>query len=194
MPRHQSDPQLIRACQQGDQSAWNDLVDRYSRLVYSIGRRYGLSESDADDVVQMVFMTVVRRLEQLRDQARLSAWLITTTHRECWRVRRRSRDAVSLDQVGRNEGEPDPDLVQQFEQQQLVRQALDELGGKCQELLTALFLESGQPSYDRIAEKLGMKVGSIGPTRARCFEKLQLILQRLGYQPGHAEVEVGERE
>jgi RNA polymerase sigma factor (sigma-70 family) len=192
LPRHSSDPELIRACQQGQQAAWNELVDRYGRLVYSIARRYGLGESDADDVVQVVFTTVFRRLEQLRDQTRLSAWLITTTHRECWRVRRRSREYTSMDQI--ESAAPDPDLVEQLERQHIVRQALEELGGKCRELLTALFLEPGQPAYERIAEKLDMKVGSIGPTRARCFEKLQPILARLGYRPDEASMEVGDRD
>ncbi|HYN88697.1 MAG TPA: sigma factor, partial [Ardenticatenaceae bacterium] len=72
---YRSDPALIQACINGDQSGWNELVDRYGRLVYSIPQRYGLSATDADDVFQNVFTIVLRRLESLRDQTRLSAWL-----------------------------------------------------------------------------------------------------------------------
>src|SRR5687768_7375866 len=94
---HQSDPELVRACQSGSQSAWDELVHRYGRLVYSIPRRYGLSEADADDVFAAVWATVFRKLNNLKDETRLSAWLITTTHRESWRVGKKSGAYAGLD-------------------------------------------------------------------------------------------------
>lgn len=179
---HRSDPQLIEACRQGDQAAWRELVDRYGRLVYSIPRRYGLGESDADDVFAAVWATAFRRLDHLRDQTRLSAWLITTTHRESWRVGKRSASSIHLDERIQDPSSPGGEQVAQWEQQMLVRQALEQLGGRCQDLLTALFLEPNQPSYEAIAQRLGMSPGSIGPTRARCFKKLEGILVDLGLE------------
>lgn len=189
---YRSDPKLIRACLDGDESAWCDLIDRYGRLVYSVAVRYGFGENDADDVVQCVFTTVFRKLGQLKDQTRLSAWLITMTHRECWRVARRRPDASDLDaEQADPDGAADEDVVR-WEQQHLVRMGLEQLGGSCQELLTALFIESDRPDYASIGERLGMKVGSIGPTRARCFRKLEKILADLGLSVGDPGAPVAE--
>jgi RNA polymerase sigma factor (sigma-70 family) len=175
-----SDTPLILKCLAGDEAAWNALVDRYTRLVYSIPRRYGLSDADAADVHQNVFVAAFRHLERLRDHDRLSSWLITTTHRECWRVGRRTRTTGDLDQIIEDVGSPSDEHLEQWEQQDLVRRGLEELGNPCRDLLSALFLEPGEESYESIARRLGMKVGSIGPTRVRCFSKLEAILRRMG--------------
>jgi RNA polymerase sigma factor (sigma-70 family) len=158
-------------------------VDRYGRLVYSIPRRYGLSEADASDVMQTVFVTAFRKLETLKDHERLSAWLITTAHRESWRVGKRSSRDSQLDESITDLGSPDDEQLGAWERQHVVRQALEQLGGRCQELLSALFLEPAEASYDEIARRLDMKIGSIGPTRARCFKKLEAILAELGFEP-----------
>lgn len=101
-PTHGSDPALVQACLDGAETAWETLVERYGRLVYAIARRSGVSPEDADDVFQVVFTTLFRRLHGLRDQTRLSSWLITVTHRESWRVAR-AGDLVlaSVQRVGR---------------------------------------------------------------------------------------------
>ena len=176
------DPALIQACLEGRQRAWDELVERYGRLVYSIPRRYRFNDADADDVFQAVFMSLYQHLERLRDQTRISSWLITATHRECWRVGKKRDKYVDLDEVIVDAGSPGDDQVLAWERQQIVREALGELGGRCEQLLTALFLDSASPSYDKVAERLGMKIGSIGPTRARCFQKLQKLLVQMGLQ------------
>jgi RNA polymerase sigma factor (sigma-70 family) len=186
-PAHRSDPQLIAACLAGEAAAWTQLVDRYGRLVYSIPRRYGLSETDADDVFQNVFATAFRKLTSLKDQTRLSAWLITTAHRECWRVGKRSPKYEHLDQTIVDVGSPAERQIDAWERAHLVRLALERLGPPCHDLLTALFLEPAEASYETIADRLGMKVGSIGPTRARCFKKMEKILGELGFQPEGSE-------
>jgi RNA polymerase sigma factor (sigma-70 family) len=188
-----TDHQLIAACQAGEQSAWNEMIDRYGRLVYSIPRRYGLSEADADDVFAAVWAIVFRSLARLRDEAKLSSWLITTTHRESWRVgkNRGGAVAIELDRHVADVSSPSDDQISTWEQQHLVRQGLAELGGKCEELLKALFMEPGEPKYDAIAGRLGMSVGSIGPTRARCFKKLETILRRLGLDHSANSSEIG---
>jgi RNA polymerase sigma factor (sigma-70 family) len=174
------DSALIQACLAGNAAAWNELVDRFGRLVYSVPRRYGLSAADADDVFQSVFTLLFRRLGALRDHSRLSSWLITTAHRESWRVGKKSGSNPNLDQQIADVGSPPDDAAERWEQQHLVRKSLEELGGRCEELLSALFMDSSEPSYDQIAVKLGIPVGSIGPTRTRCFEKLEAILRRNG--------------
>jgi RNA polymerase sigma factor (sigma-70 family) len=174
----------LAACRRGDRGAWDAMVDQYGRLVYSIPRRYGLSEADADDVFQGVFLQLFRRLDAIRDPDRLSSWLITTAHRECWRVGKRSAN-VSAHGVDLEERIPDlaapaAEDAEAWEQQHLVREALEQLGGRCQALLSALFTSGTTPNYEAIAQQLGMRVGSIGPTRARCFRKLEKILLELG--------------
>lgn len=178
-----TDASVVAACLSGEQAAWNDLVDRYSRLVYSIPRRYGLSAADADDVFQSVFLILFRRLAGIRDAARLSAWLIRTTHRECCRIGTRSGRYVHLDENRLDFEAPAEEDAGRFERQQLVRQALRQLGGPAEQLLVALFPASGKPNYESIARRLGMKAGSIGPTRARLFRRLEKILAGMGVGP-----------
>lgn len=179
---HRSDPDLIKACQRGDRSAWEQLVDQYGRLVYSIPRRYGFDDADTDDVFAAVWSTAFKSLDGLRDDTKVSAWLITTTHRECWRIGRKRGTYQHLDAAIPDVAQPDPQQAEKWERQHAVRSALRSLGGRCEELLTALFLDQGgENRYEIIAQRLGMPVGSIGPTRSRCFRKLQMVLQEMGF-------------
>lgn len=177
---HQSDPGLVRACLAGDEAAWAELVDRYGRLVYSIPTRLGLAPADADDVFQHVFTTLFRQLPTLRDQTRLSAWLITTAQRESWRLGKLANRHAALDEAVVDNGDRPGDELAREEREQAVRQALRRIDERCSALLTALFLESATPAYDELARRLGMPIGSVGPTRARCFKKLEAILVDLG--------------
>jgi RNA polymerase sigma factor (sigma-70 family) len=181
---HRSDSDLIKACQRGEQAAWDALVEQYGRLVYSIPTRYGLVEADADDVFAAVWATAFKSLDALRDDTKLSAWLITTTHRECWRVGKKRGTYQHLNDVMPDVSSPSESQSEKWETQHLVRRALRQLGGRCEELLTALFLEPAEASYETIAARLDMPVGSIGPTRARCFKKLQAILMESGVSLG----------
>lgn len=175
-----SDAQLIQGCLEGDEIAWKDLINRYGRLVYSVPRRYGLSPSDADDVFQNVFSLVFRRLAGLRNQQRLAPWLITISYRETQRVLKKSPPAGDIDEATPDGADPPPDQVQAWERQHVVHRALEQLGPPCRELLTALFLDSSESSYQQVSIRLGIPFGSIGPMRARCFRKLEAILVRLG--------------
>lgn len=187
-----SDPSLVQACLDGSQQAWNELVDRYERLVYSVALKSRLSAADADDVFQTVFFSLHRNLPQLKDQARLSAWLITTTHRESWRVARRRMRTLGDDNLDSESAVIDPRELETIETQTLVRQGLAELGGTCEQLLRMLFMDSDETPYDNIASQLGMAVGSIGPTRARCLKKLERILARLGLAGNELSSETSE--
>jgi len=175
------DAALLRACLAGDQDAWTTLVNRYTRLVYSIALKSGLNEDDAGDVVQNVFTIVLRRLESLQQPDRFSAWLITTSHRESWRVKKLQPDHLSGD--GAEPIDPDPTaetLVVEWERASLTHQALAQLGDRCQRLLNLLFLHEAEPGYEAIAAELGIAVGSIGPIRGRCLKQLKRYLAELG--------------
>lgn len=179
------DAALLRACLAGDQDAWTDLVTRYSRLIYSIALKSGLGEHDAGDVVQDVFTIVLRRLETLQQLDRFSAWLITTTHRESWRARKRQREHFSDDEI--EPVDPDPtaeSLVVAWEHASLIQQALAQLDDRCRRLLELLFLHDSPPGYDQIAAELGIAIGSIGPIRGRCLKQLKGHLADLGVVDG----------
>jgi len=137
-PEHasQSDPEIIEACLSGDARAWEALVTRYQRLIYTIPLRYGLSESDAGDIFQAVCVILLQNLARLRNRKRLGAWLVITTRRECWRLsRQRQQGATSLDVAllenkPNDEPKPEETFVHQ-ERQALVRAAVERLENRC---------------------------------------------------------------
>ena len=175
-----SDTELIDQCLRGNQRAWDELIARYSRLVYSIPLRKGFSADDADDVFQNVFAIMHRQLSTLRQHESLPAWLITITQRQCLRLLKTAPAQVELDESSLENAAVDNDEMQVWERQQLVQQALRQLDPRCRELLTALFLDSSGEGYKAVASRLQMPIGSIGPVRARCFKKLEAILHSLG--------------
>lgn len=169
---------LLERCLAGDQAAWSALVDRYAGLVYAIARAHRLDEPACDDVAQAVFAALVRRLPELREPRALPGWISTSAQRECWRVRARTRrEPVGTPADDGSPVQPAPDRLEAIEQAQRVREALDELGGRCRDLLVALYMTgTAEPDYPALSRQLGMPVGSIGPTRARCLAKLARIL------------------
>ena len=178
-----SDSHLVTLCLEGHQPAWEELVNRYSRLVYSIALRSGITATDADDVVQNVFVTVLRRLESLRERDRFSSWLITTARRESWHHTSGNREYALGDDVD----VVDPAIstestVIEWEEAQLTHRALRRLGDRCRKLLTAIFLTENRPSYQEIGAALEIAVGSIGPIRARCLKQLRNHLTDLGME------------
>jgi RNA polymerase sigma factor (sigma-70 family) len=173
---------MLRRCAAGDQLAWSRLVRDHAGLVYSIARDAGLPEHQCDDLAQHVFSTLLRNLDSIRSAPALPAWLAQTTRRAAWRARAdaRKRDAMHTD-AERLEIAADPDetpllRTARLEEAHRVRRALDVLGGRCRDLLRAVFVESDAPDYDTIASRLSIPRGSIGPTRARCLAKLAELL------------------
>jgi RNA polymerase sigma factor (sigma-70 family) len=186
-----SDIDLILACQKGDAEAWSMLVQRYQRLVYAIPRRAGLSEDMTADVFQRVFLKLVEQIQRLEQPDRVSAWLVTTAKRETLAMlqREQTRNTHSvettdpgtlLEQMRATSPLPD-ELLDQYEDQVLVRQALNELDERCQHLLKLLFYTEPERSYAEIAALLNMPEGSIGPNRARCLQRLRKLLEARGY-------------
>lgn len=185
----QSDPELIAASlDHGDRQAWETLILRYRRLIYSIPVRMGFPPSDAADVFQTVCLLLLENLAFLRRRDRLGAWLVITTRRECWRLARdRQVDSpdpesatADLEQDSSRLATLEEELVQ-IERHSVLNAALDSMEPRCRQLLRLLFWTEPRPSYDEIVKLMSLPEGSIGPTRARCLEKLTRILQRNGF-------------
>lgn len=169
---------LIRAASAGDERAWTELVHRYTPLVYAVIRSYRLDRTDAADVNQTVWLRLVEQLGRLREPNALGAWLTTTTRRECYRVvriGRRSQPFDPYDDGGHpllaDPTSPDEDLLR-AERHQALRAAFAELPPRCRKLL-ALLVTDPPASYRQVGERLGMPIGSVGPTQARCLRKLR---------------------
>jgi RNA polymerase sigma factor (sigma-70 family) len=181
-----TDRELLIACREGDESAWEVLVDRYQRLIYAIPRRAGLNEDQASEVFQEVFATLLQKLNDITDPDRLHAWLVTTARRKTWRLMSKERLLRSVTDEERDEELiavvdiallPDETLVR-LEEQHRIRTALLALDERCQKLLTLLYYQPDPPSYAEIAEAFGTSEGSIGPTRARCLKKMLQLLRK----------------
>lgn len=178
--RFQTDHDLIRACRAGDGRAWERLLDKYERLVFSISLNYGLTTDDAADVTQITFTILLQNLDSVPDGIRLAPWLATVTRRHTWRLLARNRrEAINPDEdLAGNEtlgGVTDP--RERWELSEWLNYGLSTLDERCRQLLLALYFDAEQPSYEQVAEQLKMPIGSIGPTRARCLEQMK---QRLG--------------
>jgi RNA polymerase sigma factor (sigma-70 family) len=182
-----SDRELLARCLQGEAAAWEALIARYQRLIYSIPIRMGLSPNDAADVFQSVCLKLLEHLPTLRNRERISAWLTVTTRRESWRLAlRRRREHVSvpresnagideLSQLPDPQAPPDEQQAT-LEQQQILREAVEQLPERCRRLITLLFYSAANLGYDEIARQLGIPRDSMGPTRARCLARLKRLL------------------
>lgn len=168
--------ELFTQIQAGDQAAWDALVDRFSSLLWAIARGHRLDMATAGDVVQTVWLRLVENLDRIREPAALPGWLSITTKRECLRVLRQSGRAqpTDTDDLVMVEADVDPVdtglLVE--ERDQGLWAAFERLGERCRRLLRILMADPA-PSYEEASEALDMPIGSIGPTRGRCLERLR---------------------
>ena len=167
---------LVARARQGDQAAWNALVHRYLPLVLAVARAYRLRETDAEDVCQIVWLRLVEHLGRIRDPRAVPKWIVTTARHECQRLARRLARTVLVDPL---DYEPQPDQADldagllRAEQRQALRDGLALLPTVHREML--LLLAADPPlSYRDISEVLGIPIGSIGPTRARCLQRLRV--------------------
>lgn len=177
------DARLVERCLAGDKRAWGELVTRHERLVYAVARSWRLSDEDLGDVFQEVFAALVRGLPRLRDARSLVRWLSSTTDRVARTTALRRRREQGLregdDDALRSLGDEGPGVgavLEELERQAMVRLALASIPERCQRLLVALYYEDPPPAYTDLAKRLGVPVGSLGPTRARCMQKLREIL------------------
>jgi RNA polymerase sigma factor (sigma-70 family) len=168
---------LVTRASGGDHDAWNELVDRYAPLVYTICTRYRLSNHDIEDVGQSVWLLLVEQLGKLREPAALPGWLATTTARECLRVvtaaSKAERLSTGLDDsvLFVDDAAIDQEILA-AERNAALRSAFAELPARCQQLLSMLVSDPPH-SYAEIHAELGIPVGSIGPQRARCLERMR---------------------
>jgi RNA polymerase sigma factor (sigma-70 family) len=169
---------LVIRARNGEQQAWDALVERYAPLVWSICRRYRLSDADAEDSGQAVWLHLVDQLDNIRDPAALAGWLATTTRRECVRILREARRTQPGGYVVDAERIPDRQAVTaehellKAERHAALHEAFADLPPECQRLI-ALLIEDPHLPYAEISARLGIPVGSIGPTRSRCLAKLR---------------------
>lgn len=190
-PEPMDDAALVARCVAGDSKAWTVLVKRYQRLVYAIVRRTGLDDHAAADVFQTVFSRLVQHLPRIAEPARLQAWIVTTAKREALLQRKLGQRSVSMtssteeaqDGAEWDMADETPiaeQVLDDLQQVNRMRNALEQLDDRSRDLLLMLFRdEDDAVSYEEIARRLGMSVGSIGPTRARCLEKLRRLLSQM---------------
>lgn len=178
---HRTDEELVKACRDGDESGWDAITYKYQNLLYSIPRRAGLSKDLAADVLQEVFTTLYIKLDALEKPEFLRAWLITTTkHKTIHLITRETRGRPrSIDdedndpafEIADKAPLADERLIR-LEREAQIEKAFTEIDDRCRRLLMMLYLDSDKVPYSEIAENLDIPLGSIGPTRARCLQKL----------------------
>jgi RNA polymerase sigma factor (sigma-70 family) len=171
----QSVVDLVARARDGEQEAWDEIVERYAPLVWAMCQRYRLTRADADDVGASMWLRLVERLDTIREPAALPGWIATTTRHECLRVIRTKDRELPVDDNDRLASDADPAAdAWLLEQERLIalRAAFADLPDRCRHLLTMLFAEPVTP-YDEISAVLDIPVGTIGPTRQRCLAKLR---------------------
>ena len=167
----------------GDAEAWEELVSRYSPLIYSVARRDGLTSYDAEDCAQITWITLYRNRHKIRDPEKLPAWLIKTAHRNAIRMMRKHyRSRID---IVRESDKPDvlipEDEVLRIEQLDALLHALEQMDERCRKILSSLFLSPDELSYESIAKSVGIAPNSLGPIRARCLKRLRKIMKNMGY-------------
>ena len=169
---------LVAYARGGDIQAWDALVERYAPLIWSICRKYRLGRADADDVRQSVWLRLVDQLDKIREPAALPGWIATTTRRECGRLVRAAHGphavvyALDADNIPDKQAEAAEQELLAAERQAALREAFTHLPPKGQRLIAMLTADPPVP-YLEISARLGIPVGSIGPTRSRCLDRMR---------------------
>ena len=170
-----TDAQLVSRCRAGDEAAWNELVERFSRYVYAIAvQAFRLAPHDAEDVFQDVFARVFEHLDRLRNDEAIRPWIAQLTRRRC----------IDRLRTGGREGLVDPDDIEpgeldetlgRLDEAMTVRAGLDAVGDPCREILDRFFCRD--ESYRAIGEALDLPPGTIASRISRCLSKLRVELE-----------------
>jgi RNA polymerase sigma factor (sigma-70 family) len=176
--------ELVRSAAAGNQAAWEEIVDRFAGLVWATARAHRLSRDDAADVAQTTWLRLVENLDRIRQPEALGSWLATTARHESLRklrlgARERPSDEPDLFEAPSGDAIEHP-LVDR-ERDVALWDAFASLSERCKTLLR-LLVSDEEPSYEEIGAALEMPVGSIGPTRMRCLDRLQQRVLRVGLQ------------
>ena len=167
------EPDLVKRCIDGEESAWEQLVHRYNRLIYSIALTVCREPEIAADILQQVCIELYRRLDEVRKQESLASWVATVTRRKAYTYLRSKKPTEPLFDA---ETVASRDILENIEQQHMLQRALATLPPRSRRLMELLYLTEGERTYEQIAAELGMPVSSIGPTRIRCLKKLKKLL------------------
>jgi RNA polymerase sigma factor (sigma-70 family) len=171
--------ELVRAASAGDQRAWEGLIGRFGGLVWSVARAHGLSRADAADVSQTAWLRLVEHLHRVRDPERVGTWLASTARHEALRTLRRARRQLPVGDDAALEGSGPPVESPEArtlaaERSDILWRAFAALPPRCQTLLRVLMADP-PPSYQQVAVAMDMPIGSIGPTRGRCLDRLRQL-------------------
>jgi RNA polymerase sigma factor (sigma-70 family) len=186
LERHTELSVLLSAAAGGDQEAWTVITDRFTNLLWSVARSYRLSHDDAADAVQNTWLRLLENVTKIDNPEALPGWLATTARREALGVlRRRGRDVLTRNEdLGADVVDPeaatlDSALLEDERDVQLWA-SFAQLPERCQQLLRVL-MACDRPVYADVAEAFDMPIGSIGPTRMRCLERLRRLMDESGY-------------
>jgi RNA polymerase sigma factor (sigma-70 family) len=179
LPR--TDGELLKQAADGAQDAWDELINRYVALLWSLGRAHRLDTADAADAVQTTWLRLLEHLDRIEEPERLAGWLATTMRRECLRILRRTGrecphpPGVAVFSIADPSEPVDAAMIRADRDAQLWK-AFDQMPDRCRRLLRIL-MTSPPPPYETVAALLEVPVGSIGPTRQRCLKNLRKLLE-----------------
>ena len=183
-----TDAELVKACRRGSQTAWDALVDRYQRLIFTVPRRAGLSEEQSADILQEVFLTLFEKLDEIEQPEKIRSWIVTTAKFKTWAAIRgekgfhspvETEETMETEMANLRDASPLVDAVLvELEEQHQIRAALRELEERCQKILSLIYLTEPSTTYAEVAKIIGVGETSISPMRARCLQKLAKKLVR----------------
>jgi RNA polymerase sigma factor (sigma-70 family) len=180
-----TDTRLVRECSNGNEDAWDALIEKYKRLIYSIPVKYGFNSDDANDIFQAVCLELLSELPKLRKPKALPKWLIQVTSHKCFHRKRQQQRTELPDEVEQRPEETVPPQTEQIlreaEDEEKLQDALSALAPRCRQLVEMLFFEEPARPYKDVAASLGIATGSIGFIRQRCLERLRKELVEAGF-------------
>jgi len=182
-----TDAELVKACRGGSETAWNELVERFQRLIITIPRRAGLSEEQSADVFQEVFLTLFEKLDEIEQPEKIRSWLVTTAKFKTWGAVRGAKNLYSpatdeeMEAEMENLSDASPladERLIELEQQHQIRTALKQMDEKCRAILSMIYLRDTAASYAEVGKAIGVGETSISPLRSRCLKKLGQVLEK----------------
>jgi RNA polymerase sigma factor (sigma-70 family) len=184
--RGSTNDEHIEDLRAGNAAAWQRFMKEQGRVILAVGRRVGLDPNEREELFQNTCLIAYRSIGQLKDPSRLSSWVYSIAYRTGIELARRRRPAGAGDEELERlvSEEPSADeVLGRLELSHQIREGLDRIGDTCRDLLDQLYLQADEPSYEEVSRRLSMPIGSIGPTRARCLEKLRKALTAVSGRP-----------
>jgi RNA polymerase sigma factor (sigma-70 family) len=180
------DRRLVSECLNGNEEAWNALVDKYKHLIYSIPVKYGFAPDEATDIFQAVCLELLTELPKLRKAEALPKWIIQITSHKCFHTKKDKLRTETADPNDPAFEQSTPahaeNVLREAEDEQKMRDVLAALPDRCQELIRMLFFEEPALPYEQVARRLGIATGSIGFIRQRCLDRARRELEKAGFK------------